>query len=348
MRPCQLAYFGAAAFALFAALGGAAAAADLTSIAIVTPEQATDFGWNQQGVAGAQAAADKYHLKLIKAEGMGYGDIRPTLRDLADQGAGLIIAHASGYNTAAVEIGQEAKVPVAITDRPDLRKPGAVADFTLSGHEGAYLAGRLAAKMSKTATLGIVVSAEVPDWNTQSAGFVQGAKSVKPDVKIRYAVIGPAAYDDAAGARRVTDSVISAGADVIFGQGDGASFGMIQAVETDKPPAGADTVWFIDVVGDKSSIDKGHLLSSVTWNFAPVFESMITGLKGGTFGGGSYQPNLKDGSIALLRTKHIPDDVWTGLEQDKQDVIDGKTKVAEVFDTQKVHAMMTSVDAAKP
>ncbi len=342
MRPCQLALLGALALAT------GARAADLTSIAIVTPEQGSDFGWNQQGVAGAQAAADKYHLKLIKAEGMGYGDIRPTLRDLADQGAGLIIAHASGYNTAAVEIGEETKVPVAITDRPDLRKAGAVADYTLSGHEGAYLAGVLAAKMTKTGTLGIVVSAEVPDWNSQSAGFVQGAKSVTPGITIRYAVIGPAAYSDAAGARRVTDSVISAGADVIFGQGDGASFGMIQAVETDKPPAGASTLWFIDVIGDKSSIDKGHLLSSVLWNFAPVYEAMIAGLKDGSFGSGGYQPNLKDGSISLLHTKHIPDDVWATLEQDRQAVIDGRIKVAEVFDTQKVHAMMSAVNAAKP
>ncbi len=340
MRPSTLTVLAALVLA-----GASAHAAELKTIAIVTPEQATDFGWNQQGVAGAQAVADKDHLKLIKAEGLGYGDIRPTLRELADEGAGLIIAHASGYNTAAVEIGAETHVPVAITDRPDLRKPGMVADYTLSGHEGAYLAGRLAARMTKTGTVGIVVSAEVPDWNSQSAGFVQGAKAEKPDIKIRYAVIGPAAYSDAAGARRVAASVISSGADVIFGQGDGASFGMIQAVETVPAPAGAGTVWFIDVVGDKSSIDKGHLLSSVVWNFAPVFQTMVDGLKNGDFGTKTFAPNLKDGSVSLLHTSHIPADVWSALMQDRQDVIDGKVKVAEVFDTQKVHAMMTSVQA---
>lgn len=341
MRPSTLLALAVLAFA-----GISAKAAELKTIAIVTPEQATDFGWNQQGVAGAQAAADKFHLKLIKAEGLGYGDIRPTLRELADEGAGLIIAHASGYNTAAVEIGAEKHVPVAITDRPDLRKAGMVADYTLSGHEGAYLAGRLAAMTTKTGTLGIVVSAEVPDWNTQSAGFVQGARAVNPDIKIRYAVIGPAAYSDAAGARRVTASVISSGADVIFGQGDGASFGMIQAVETVKPPAGADKVWFIDVVGDKSSLDKGHLLSSVVWNFAPVFETMVADLKAGDFGTKAFEFSLGNNSISLLHTKHIPDAVWAKLMQARQDVIDGKIKVQDITDTQKVHAMMTSVQAA--
>ncbi|TIN25801.1 MAG: BMP family ABC transporter substrate-binding protein, partial [Mesorhizobium sp.] len=78
----------------------------------------------------------------------------------------------------------------------------------------------------------IVVSGEPPSWNSQSAAFAQGVKAEKPDVKITYAVIGPAAYSDAAGGKRVTESVIASGADIIFGQGNGSSFGMLQAVET--------------------------------------------------------------------------------------------------------------------
>ena len=140
------------------------------------------------------------------AEGLGYGDVRPTLRELAEDGANLIIAHASGYNTAAPEIAEELKVPVAIVDSPDRPESRAlVADYTLSGHEGAYLAGRLAAKMSRTGTVGIVVSGEPPSWNSQSAAFAEGVKAEKPGIKIIYAVIGPAAYSDAAGGKRVTE-----------------------------------------------------------------------------------------------------------------------------------------------
>ena len=191
------------------------------------------------------------------AENLGYGDVRPTLRELADDGASLIIAHASGYNTAAPEIGAELSVPVAIVDSPTALKAGAIADYTLSGHEGAYLAGRLAAKMSRTGTVGIVVSGEPPSWNSQSAAFAEGAKAEKADINVRYAVIGPAAYADAAGGKRVTESLIAAGADIIFGQGNGSSFGMLQAVETTKATDGG-KVLFIDVIGDKTSIDKGY------------------------------------------------------------------------------------------
>ena len=43
--------------ALAAALAASAWGGDLKSIAILTPEQGTDYGWNQQGVEGAKAAA---------------------------------------------------------------------------------------------------------------------------------------------------------------------------------------------------------------------------------------------------------------------------------------------------
>src|SRR5215207_9807127 len=136
------------ALALMALVSQASVAAEVETVAILTPEAGTDFGWNQQGITAAKAAGEKAGVKVVVAENLGYGDVRPTLRELAEDGADLIIAHASGYNTAAPEIGAELKVPVAIVDSPDALKAGTIADYTLSGHEGAYLAGRLAAKMT--------------------------------------------------------------------------------------------------------------------------------------------------------------------------------------------------------
>jgi simple sugar transport system substrate-binding protein len=267
------------------------------------------------------------------------------LRELADDGASLIIAHASGYNTAAPEVGAEKKVPVAIVDRPDANKAGAIADYTLSGHEGAYLAGVLAAKTTQTKSVGIVVSGEPPSWNSQSAAFAQGVKATDGSIKILYAVIGPAAYSDAAGGNRVTASVIGAGADVVFGQGDGASFGMLQAVETGKSTSGG-KVWFIDVIGDKTSIDKGNLLSSVVWNLIPVYSAMVEDLKADKFGTKNYSIQLSDDSVQLLHTKHIPDDVWAQVSKVRDDIVSGKLKIEPVWEADKVRALMTSVTDA--
>src|ERR1700684_1281082 len=173
------------------ALGaGGASAAEVTTLAIMLPEEPTDFGWNQQAFNAAKTVAAKYHLKFIPPPGLGYGDVHAEPRELADDGASLIIAHASGYNTAAPEIGAEKHVPVAIVDRPKESKPGAVADYTLSGRAGAYLAGVLAAKMTQTKSVGIVVTGEPPSWNSQSAAFAQGVHAADPAARIVYAVIG--------------------------------------------------------------------------------------------------------------------------------------------------------------
>lgn len=337
----------AVCLALLAAVWGAdrsAQASEVKAVALMLPEEPTDFGWNQQAFNAAKTVAAKYGLKFMPATGLGYGDPHAQLRELADDGASLIIAHASGYNTAAPEIGAETHVPVAIVDRPQDSRPGTVADYTVSGHEGAYLAGILAAKMTKTRVVAIVVAAESPPWNSQSAAFAQGVKATDPGVRVLYAVIGAAAYSDVAGGRRVTESVIGAGADVVFGQGDRATFGMLQAVETKKSAAGG-TVWFIDEIGDKSSIDKGNLLSSVVWNLVPVYSAMIEDLKANRFGTHAYTIQLADDSVHLLHTKHIPDGVWSEIETQRKQIVDGKLRIVPIWDAVKVRALMTSVAA---
>lgn len=325
--------------ALLAASG--AVAQEIDTIAVLTPEAGTDFGWNQQGVDAARAAAEALGLEIIVADGLGYGDVRAPMRELAADGADLLIAHASGYNTAGPEIATETGVPVAIVDSPDALEAGLVADYTLSGHEGAYLAGVMAAKMTTTGTVGIVVSGEPPSWNSQSAGFAQGVRAENGDIDVLYAVIGPAAYADAAGGNRVTTSLIAAGADIIFGQGNGSSFGMIQAVETNQATDGSD-VLFIDVIGDKSSLDTGHLLTSVVWDMTPVYIAMIEDLQAGTFGTHSYSIGLADNSVALLQTPQIPDDIWAEVMAMRDEMVSGNMMSPDpIFDAEAVRALVT-------
>jgi simple sugar transport system substrate-binding protein len=131
---------------------------------------------------------------------------------------------------------------------------------------------------------------------------------------------------------------------VVFGEGDRSAFGMLQAVETTKSTAGG-TVWFIDEIGDKSAIDKGHLLSSVVWNLVPVYSAMVEDLKSNKFGTHPYTIQLADDSVHLLHTPHIPDAVWTEIEARRRDIVDGKLKIVPIWESTKVRALMTSVAA---
>lgn len=321
----------------------AAASNAVLKMAIIAPEKGNDFGWNQQGVDGAKAAAAAVGATIEVADGAGYDDPGPILRQLADGGAQFIVAQASGYNTAAPQFAAETGIPVIVYDAPDATKAGLVADVLTNAQEGAYLAGVLAASMSKTGTLGMVISADTPSWHKANGGFVAGAKSVNPAIKFLQAQIGPAGYADAEGGKRVTETVIAGGADIVFGQGDGASFGMLQAVETATPPAGADKVWFIDVIGDKTSIDeKGVLLSSVLWDFGGTFEQAIADINAGTFGDKGYVQDVENGGIALLKTDHIAAAAWTAVETAMAGIADGSIEVPETTTQAAVDALIAA------
>jgi simple sugar transport system substrate-binding protein len=209
-----------------------------------------------------------------------------------------------------------------VWDNPEANEPGVSANAGTASQEGAYLAGVLAANTTETGKLGIVISADDTNWNKQAGGFVAGARSVDPEVEVEFAQIGPAGYADTAGGRRVTQAVIADGADVVFGMGDGSSFGMLEAVER------ADDVWFIDVIGDKTEIDdQGVLLSSVLWEFDGLFSDAIADIGEGTFGEQGYELDLENGGISLLQTEHIDDETWNEIQDIRDQIIEGEIEV---------------------
>jgi basic membrane protein A and related proteins len=305
----------------------AAPAAKVKSVGFASPEKPNDYGWNQQGYLGAQSAAKATGAKVVAATGIGYENVEPSLRRLAQGGASLIIAHASGYNTVAPKVAQQFHVPVVVWDaKAGAVKRGLVSNVITAAQQGAYLAGVLAAQVTKTGTLGIVVSASDENWFKQSGGFVQGARSINPSLKFRFARIGQASYADAAGGKRITQQVIAAGADIVFGMGDGASFGMLQAVQTAKAPSGASKVYFIDVIGDKTKIDKkGVLLSSELWDFTPIYTQAIKDVNAGTFGK-TYVLGANNG-LSLLKTNKAPASAWAKVAAAQKKIAAGTTKV---------------------
>ncbi len=321
--------------ALVVVAGGAASAQQVAEVGFASPEKPNDYGWNQQGFVGAKKAARSTGVKVLDATGSGYENVEPNLRRLAQRGADLIIAHASGYNSAGPAIAAEFNVPVIVWDKTSAVKKGLVSNVLTKAQEGAYLAGVLAAQMTKTGTLGIVVSASDANWFKQAGGYVQGARSINRNLEFKYGRIGEVSYADAAGGKRITQTVIAAGADVVFGMGDGSSFGMMQAVETAKAPAGATKVWFIDVIGDKRKIDKkGVLLSSELWDFAPIYTRAIRAVNAGTFGT-NYVLDAKNG-LSLLKTNKAPASAWAKVAAAQKKIANGSIKVVSTATEKKV------------
>ena len=310
----------------------------VTKIGFASPAKASDYGWNQQGYNGAKAAAAATGAKLQAITNIGYDKTDVILRQLIQGGANFIVAHASGYDTLAARLAQQYKVPMITYDVPTNLKKGYVSYITTSSQEGAYLAGILAAKMTTTHKVGIVISAADDNWYKMSGGFAQGFRSVDKTSKIYFATVSPTGYDDAAGGKRVANSVIAQGADVLFTMGDNASFGYLQAVESAKV---GHKVWMIGDIGNMSPIDKNHVfLSSVLWNFDKTFTQAVKDVNAGTYGTHGYNLDLKNGGIALLKTKYIPSAVWSAVQAAQKQILAGKVQIKVTHKAGQVQALL--------
>ena len=303
----------------------ASASSKVKTIAIATPAKTNDYGWNAQGVAGAKAAADSVGASVNVTSDIGYDKTQTVLRQLALNKPQLIIAHASGYDTAAARIGQQYKIPTVTYDIPTMKSPGAVSNITTESQQASYLAGILAAHKTKTGKVGIIISASDSNWFKMAGGFAAGVHSVNPKTKIAFAEISSAGYDDSAGGKRVATSMIADGADVILTMGDGASFGYLQAIETANP---GHKVWMIGDIGDMTPIDKkGVFLSSVLWNFGGAYKQFIKEIDDGTFGQQGYDLTLANGGVSLLKTKYIPASVWSEIQAAQKKIVSGQIQV---------------------
>jgi simple sugar transport system substrate-binding protein len=318
---------GLAAFAASGSSPASAASTKLTKVAIATPAKTSDYGWNSQGVAGLQAAAKSYGLQVKVVPNIGYNNTVSVLRQLAQQGYGLIIAHASGYDTQAKQIAAQYKVPTITYDIPTYLQKGVLSNITTSSQQGAYLAGILAAETTKTNKIGVIISASDTNWYEMTGGFAAGAHSINPKLPIAFATISSAGYDDSAGGKRVATSMLATGADVIFAMGDNASFGYLQAISTAKP---GHKVWYIGDIGDMTPIDTNHvLLSSVLWNFTNVDKLIIGDVEHGTFGTHGYNLTLGNGGISLLHSSYISASLWAKITAADKGIVAGTIKVPD-------------------
>ena len=307
---------------------------EVTNVAVVVPSARTNLGWDQQAADSLDTVAERLEITSQVQENGGYDDITPILKDLKDGGAQLIICHASGYQTTCPEFADAEGVPVAVIENPNAVVPGLVSDYETEAQEVAYLAGVLAGEMTATGTVGIVVSDQSPTWNFMVVGFAEGLKANNPDADLIYSVIGQAAYDDAVGAKRVTEQQLAADADIIFGMGDGASFGMIEAVrEHNEDDANADTpAWFIDVIGDKREDYSDVLLTSVLFDYTGIFGQMIADLESGDFGK-VYTMSIENGGVRLLDLPEaVPTDVQETVKTAEAKIVNGEIEVSAIGD----------------
>src|SRR6478752_1194489 len=181
-------------------------------------------------------------------------------------------------------------------------------------YEGAYMAGVIAGKMTKTNTLGVVGSIPIPEVVRNINSFTMGAQSVNPKIKTKVVWVGdwfnPPKETEAA------TSLINGGADVLMQNTDSSA--VLQTAEKMGKRAFG---WDSDMTAYGP---KAHLGSAVI-NWAPYYiKATKEALDGSWKGGGASWWGVKEGAIDFVSVSDkVPADLKAKLDAAKAGLKDG-------------------------
>src|SRR4029079_19374645 len=107
-----------------------------------------------------------------------------------------------------------------------------LAGMTFGFADASYLAGMLAASVTKSNKLGVIGGTELPPVVESFKAFEQGAHAVNPAIKVVTSYIGN--WDDVGAGKEQALAQLSQGVDVIFQNADAAGLGVFQAAREKK------------------------------------------------------------------------------------------------------------------
>ncbi len=296
-------------------------------VALVLDGKIDDGGWNQAAYEGLKEAESLYGVEIAYSESIPIPDYEKALRDYASQGFDLIIAHSSIAKEAVINTARDyPKIAFLWTDGDETMENLAV--IRPLAQEASYLAGLLAGKMTQSNIVGMVGGIDIPSTHRSYAAFEMGLKEANPEAKLLVNWIG--SFLDVAAGKEAALSQIEAGADVIFGNGDGQNIGVLQA-------AGEKNVLAIGAVRDQFNIAPNVVLTSVEWGFRKGIAEVVSDFINGKFSGKFYEITLAHG--ADLSPYHenaskIPEEVQKLIEETRQQILNGTLTIPEISSAQ--------------
>src|SRR5262245_57319467 len=143
-----------------------------------------DFGWSYQHDVGRKAAEAKYAGKVETTfvESVSEGpDAERVIEQLARTGHGLIFTTSFGFMDATLKVAQ--KYPnLKFEHATGYKTAKNLTTYDSRFYEGRYVLGQIAAKMSKSGTIGYIGSFPIPEVMQGINSFMRGAQSIRPDM----------------------------------------------------------------------------------------------------------------------------------------------------------------------
>ena len=240
-------------------------------------------------------------------------DAERVIRDMATQGNKLIFGTTFGYMEPMLKIAPDFK-DVKFEHATGFKQAENMRTYDSRTYEGAYMAGIIAGKMTKTNTLGVVASIPIPEVIRNINSFTLGAQSVNPKVKTK--VVWVNGWFDPPKETEAATSLMNGGADVLFQNTDSPA--VLKAAEAKGKRAFG---WDSDMTAYGP---KAHLASAVI-NWGPYYSKATKeALDGSWKGGTGVWWGVKEGAIDIVSiAEDVPADIKTKVADVKKGLADG-------------------------
>jgi basic membrane lipoprotein Med (substrate-binding protein (PBP1-ABC) superfamily) len=146
--------------------------------------------WNSVLHKALQDAAKEGVIEYVFSEGVSGTDYPRAMREYAEQGTKLIIGETFPVEKQAREVAADYPETAFVMGSSGKEAGGNFGVFGTWNFDGAYLAGMLAGKMTKSNIVGSVGAMPIPEVNMLINAFGAGVKAVNPGAKHLVTFIG--------------------------------------------------------------------------------------------------------------------------------------------------------------
>ena len=240
-------------------------------------------------------------------------DAERVIRDMVGQGNKLVFGTTFGYMDPMLKVAADNK-DVKFEHATGYKQAENMRTYDSRTYEGAYMAGVIAGKMTKTNTLGVVASIPIPEVIRNINSFTLGAQSSNPKIKTK--VVWVNEWFNPPKETEAATSLINGGADILFQNTDSPAV-LKTAQDKGKRAFG----WDSDMTAYGP---KAHLASAVI-NWTPYYiKATREALEVTWRGGGHTWSGVKDGAIDIVSiAEDVPAETKAKVEEIKKGLTDG-------------------------
>ncbi|MDR1249391.1 MAG: BMP family ABC transporter substrate-binding protein [Treponema sp.] len=220
-----------------AAGGGSATGSGALKVALLINGNLGDKSFHDSANNGLAMIKDRLGCATKVVE-VGYDDSKwePALRDLCDEKHDIVICGTWQMQELVAKVAPDypdQKIIVYDTSMDYAADSGKlfknIYSIEYKQNEGSYLAGVLAAAMSKTGIIGFVGGMDNTVIRDFLVGYIQGAQDYNKNIKAIPSFVGN--FSDTAKAKELTFAQYQMGADVVFSVAANAGEGTLQAAK---------------------------------------------------------------------------------------------------------------------